>query len=352
MSIAAVFSQNSSGEEEVHPVHREWMSSVADSIIHLEYSSLPSPLNKTFCNGLSQLRVGTLPESDVYLLEKPKHLYFLPKLKRKAPNSTIIYLHATCRFLGAKQYPRMAWGRKWPIGVVERTADGKMLRELLRRYVDGVITVSKLLENQILDFAEIPTRVVHPFVPKERANEFAQIEHSNQGRWITVLAENRPRKGVELVVEAWKDIVADFEQYELHIAGRGQNSRFQDCERVLVHGFVESLPDFFTSSDLHIHPAHCDPFPVSTIEAMMAGVPTIVSKYTGTRKLTSDVSREQVVDTTKESVRSAMKRNLKRPESDLRSIREESRRIAMDYQEGTEETNFVGRFNSLLSQVN
>lgn len=351
MSVTAVFSQSPSGDEEVHPVHREWMTSVADSIAHLEYLSLPSPLDKTFGNGVSQLFVGDLPESDVYLLEKPKHLYFLPKLKQKAPESTIVYLHATCRFLGAKRYPKSAWGKKWPVGVVERTMDGELLKQLVKRYVDGIITVSKPLERQLKSFSSAPTRIVHPFVPSERATKFANVDHSAKEKKITVLAENRPRKGVELVVDAWESMADDYDQYELHVAGRGQASRFGEAERVFVHGFIESLPEFFSSSGLHVHPAYCDPFPVSTIEAMMAGVPTIVSKYTGTRELTSNISPHLTVDTTKETIASAMRSVLDQSPEEKQKTRELSREVAKRYKKGTVETDFTTRFESLLTEV-
>lgn len=83
----------------------------------------------------------------------------------------------------------------------------------------------------------------------------------------------------------------------------------------------------------------------------MAGVPTIVSKYTGTRELTSNISPHLTVDTTEKAIASAMQSVLDQSSEEKQKTRKLSREIGMRYEKGTDETDFAARFNSILAEI-
>ena len=49
------------------------------------------------------------------------------------------------------------------------------------------------------------------------------------------------------------------------------------------------------SSSLYVHLGRGDAFPVSSMEAMLAGLPTIVSNETGTKEIVKEVSKNLIV---------------------------------------------------------
>ncbi|MBT1654987.1 glycosyltransferase, partial [Klebsiella pneumoniae] len=53
---------------------------------------------------------------------------------------------------------------------------------------------------------------------------------------------------------------------------------------------------FFEEASLCLHLSNGDAFPVSTLEAMSAGVPTIVSTTTGTKEVVKVIEPRLVVD--------------------------------------------------------
>ena len=352
MTITAVFSLTPNKNEDVHPVHKNWMSSVSDQIAYLKYADLPNPINQTNLNGISQLIIdNALPKSDIYIFEKPKHLYYLPILKNQNPECEIIYIHASCRLLGSTRYPRDTWGWKWPIGVAERELDGQLLKQLIKKYVDGVISVSDSLRNQIEKISNIPVEIVHPYVGNY-AKELLNLTYSSKSKRVTTLAENRPRKGTKLLIDAWKQLPPKYDNYELHIAGREQANRSVDDPNIIVHGFVDSIPEFLTNSALHIHPAYCDPFPVSTLESMMAGIPTAVSEYSGTNTIVENIDKNLILQPEVESVTQTIQHFLSLDLESRNQISEKGRQKSSEYQQATNQTDFESGYRSLIDSIN
>jgi glycosyltransferase involved in cell wall biosynthesis len=54
--------------------------------------------------------------------------------------------------------------------------------------------------------------------------------------------------------------------------------------------------DIFSEAALHLHLGRGDAFPIAVLEAMLAGVPAIVSKWTGTKEAVARVHANLIVE--------------------------------------------------------
>ncbi len=96
------------------------------------------------------------------------------------------------------------------------------------------------------------------------------------------------KKNVDLLAR----VVASRSDWTLRLLGSGHDQfDYSGHSGVEAPGYLE-LADFaaeFAAADVYVQASSGDAFPVATLEAMLAGLPTVVSTETGTRELVEDV---------------------------------------------------------------
>ena len=109
-------------------------------------------------------------------------------------------------------------------------------------------------------------------------------------RRLLFLARLHPKKGVDLLLEAWRQLQAEFPDWELVIAGPEDYAGYveklqqliqsQALERVRMAGPVygKAKEDLFFDADLYVLPTHSENFGISVAEALLAGVPAVVTR--------------------------------------------------------------------------
>ncbi len=104
-------------------------------------------------------------------------------------------------------------------------------------------------------------------------------------------------KGVDIVFEAFKLVKKRFSDAELNIVGKMPDlSKYVDCNYTDVHclGYVKNLVTVIKRSSLYVHMGRGDTFPASSLEAMLGGLPVIVSDATGTKEVVDKVDRNMI----------------------------------------------------------
>ena len=115
-------------------------------------------------------------------------------------------------------------------------------------------------------------------------------QHVSQGpetesKTLLFLARIHPIKGVDLLLEAWKQLSPNFPQWTLNIAGpvdspfaRKMQQLGAGLPRVEFLGHVtgEEKRKLWSEADLYVLPTHSENFGVSVAEALAHGVPAIV----------------------------------------------------------------------------
>lgn len=287
----------------------------------------------------------------IYILEDASALYGAPFLARRS-DPTIILL-ATSHRTTMQGYEFDL--RKRPIETVrwlDRRVDIACLQRIARRYVDGVIANSELSAASIRRLApELPVRVVEPYVQPSVYDRLQSVETSFDEPTVVFVGKAREHKGLDLLIEAWPEIRRRVPGASLELVGRDHDSAHGRVEGVTVRGYVDRLDEVFEDSSLYVHPARYEPWGVAPVEAMLAGVPPIVTDRTGIASLVSRIDERLVVSPDPAELAETVGWYFETPDELKRRFSARARELARPYDEKTQTRAFIDEFDGLLDSV-
>ena len=292
-----------------HPAHRGFARAIGATDLVLPFRQLREPFRDTLATDVVSAALASLPEQDVYVTENDAILYAAPFLRRRYPDATIVHLAAADRLLG-RVYVRHETDTRFQRAKrrINSRADNALLQRILTRYCDGVVAVSDFGRERIQSFAgsSVPIRVATPYIQPEPYASLAAIDPDLSSKVAVTVGERRDHKGIDMLVDAWPAVRERHPEAELHIVGRGYPSAYADVPGVVLRGFVESVDGEFANASLYVHPAYIEAFGVSVVEAMRAGLPTIVTETTGAKSFVEDVNDSLVVPPSPEALAEAV----------------------------------------------
>lgn len=107
---------------------------------------------------------------------------------------------------------------------------------------------------------------------------------------ILFLSRIHPKKGIELLAEAWKELHTDYPDWNIVVAGNGDEDYISQLKSLIVQshlsGSMEIVPPLFgidkynlyKQSSLFILPTYSENFGMVIAEALACGVPAITTK--------------------------------------------------------------------------
>ncbi|MBD0726571.1 glycosyl transferase family 1 [Flavobacterium sp. L1I52] len=113
---------------------------------------------------------------------------------------------------------------------------------------------------------------------KNKLKEQFNVEDKTVFLWCS---NDRPKKGLELILEVWKNLYVQFENIVLLVVGA---EREKEIKGVRFLGKIpnESLPEYYQLSDCYLFPTLCqEGFGLSLIEALHCGCHCIASALGG-----------------------------------------------------------------------
>jgi glycosyltransferase involved in cell wall biosynthesis len=153
------------------------------------------------------------------------------------------------------------------------------------RFIDGAIAVSSMIRDCIHQVADIPVRIVHPYIdPRQFISLSANVPQLDSQRLLSV-AYNSTLKGMDLLVDAFRIVQSDFPKAELTLVGKNYPRSWENLPGVHIPGYVADPTPCFHNAGLYIQPSRADAFPVSSLESLCAGVPSMVTDHTGTKEV-------------------------------------------------------------------
>jgi len=251
---------------------------------------LRSESSNMLLGGLSILKaVFTLPNDyDVYFCEGT---YIIPALARK-----LGLLSKKAKIVNILASPLLYYIKISKIKGIRKQFALWLLKE-----VDLFVSIGRM-EDEILKeiLPNAKSIVTYPRPKKEVVTALLKDERMpdlNSHKILTTGTNSAYYKGIDIVYEAFKIVKNDFPDAELFIVGKIPDlSNYLDCndEGVYCLGYAEDLKEVIKNSALYVHMGRGDTFPLSTIEAMLGGLPSIVSEWTGTKEMVNKVNNNLV----------------------------------------------------------
>lgn len=148
---------------------------------------------------------------------------------------------------------------------------------------------------------------------------------------VLFVGQNRHHKGIDILLKAWEKIVEKYPKASLNIVGSGHPDYEQ--ENVSTLGYVENkeLYNLMSDSSLYLHTARFDNFPVSTLEAMRAGIPTIVSNRTGTKSLVKQVNKNFVVSLDENKIKEQVINYFEKTENEKQKLSKDYKKLLKNH---------------------
>lgn len=187
-----------------------------------------------------------------------------------------------------------------------RRFSGRLRLAMARRDGDAFISVSKEISAE-LESVGVARQKIH-FIPyaldtavyrpldsagRERLRLELDLE---PGIWACFAGRLVPEKGLDGLLRAWAEGLADMPKVRLLIVGDGEErpglealaARLGLENRVRFSGAVpESLP-YLQASDLYVQPSFTEGLPIAVLEAMACGLPAVASAVGGVTDLLRD----------------------------------------------------------------
>lgn len=354
MDIAFVYRGDGSGSPAAHPLHQSWAESVdADEIIVEVPSWIPSPLTSTSVGDfLYNTKIAPFDKHDVYVFESPASIYAAPMIHRLDSEAIKVDLETSWRLFGAEAYTFS----HLPLGLdflrsQDRRLDGFLLQKLLTQYFDGVVTVSKMMQNKLRQSLNIPIHISYPFIDEVLSQKLIQLTPELRTNIAVTVGTARDHKGVDRLVENWSEVRSVHSDAELVIIGSGHPARYKSVSGVTVAGYVESLIEWFPRFSLAIHPARIDAFPISTLETMLAGIPTLVTENTGTKEVVSNIDNQLITPSTSEGIVAGVSEYFDLAITERQKLSRDTQEAVSSYVEPERMSDFKRTLDELVDQI-
>jgi UDP-glucose:(heptosyl)LPS alpha-1,3-glucosyltransferase len=171
-----------------------------------------------------------------------------------------------------------------------------------------ILPVSSLLKEELLRLYDIPEskiQVIHPGISAtrfsaldpERSRQEIRRRHGLSTRDLVVLfvGMNFEVKRLALLLKAVADLSVrrnDNSNLKLLVVGKGKKRPYMKLARdlgivnqVVFAGVAQKVEEYYVASDIFAMPSRNDSFGMVVLEAMMAGLPAIITGRVGARDL-------------------------------------------------------------------
>jgi glycosyltransferase involved in cell wall biosynthesis len=218
------------------------------------------------------------------------------------------------------------------------------------RHVNAVLAVSPRLASEARALGIDHVKVIHPFPDEWKWNALVDNEPKLDSNRILAVGSNRPKNNLRMLNSVGKacesDVVFD-------VVGP-DTEKIQDTEHVVGHGFVEQdrFIRLFAESQAFVLPAVSQPFPVSTLEALVAGLPPFVTDETGTSPFIRKVHPKLVQNNTPAAFARAIDWYASLPTTEKETISERTRQMGAFFDRETGKETFAEAYEQAMEGIN
>ena len=151
---------------------------------------------------------------------------------------------------------------------------------------------------------------------------------SSVKKQIVFISRINPKKGIEILINVWEKMRADFPDWNVVIAGNGEEAYIEQLKGVIsskgLSDVVEIIPPIFgeakhklyMESSLFVLPTYSENFGMVIAEALACGVPVVTTNGTPWQEL-NDEKIGWCVDLSEENIENAIREALALPTEEL-----------------------------------
>lgn len=192
--------------------------------------------------------------------------------------------------------------------------------------------------------------IIEPFIKKETYSRLIRIAPSLKSHNILSIA-NGPDwfcKGIDLLIDSFQIAKEESEDLTLTIVGEWQPKEEWLIDGVSFVGYQPDLDPYIRNSSLYIHLGRGDAFPISDLEAMLGGLPAIVSEWTGTKQVIKNLGSDFISSLDPENAANKISNYFNLSLEKKMRLSEKSRKLASSFKEDEKIELFRKKFMTFL----
>lgn len=332
--------------QDPHPAHRGFAEAIGADLVDYHRLSL-GPLEGTVLeDGLNGL---AYPDYDVYLVEGSRPLY-AALTRRFTRGGKLVYL---CADHGLYQLGNADFEGDSALKSLIGRFGTPVVRGVGRRGIDGVIAVSEFAAEFTRPVVgpDTPIEVAHPFIQLDAYDALGDVTPDLESNVAVTVARPWEYKGVDMLVDAWPRVREAVPDAELHVVGGGHPEEYAETPGVRVRGYIEDLADAFAPASLFVQPSRMDTFPVSTLEAMRAGLVPLVTRTAGTRSEARAIDPSLVVEPNADALTRGVQAYFERDPDERRELATRARERGDRFDPDTRTAAFRESFREVLKAL-
>ena len=338
-----------------HPIHRAYADSIRADYQYVDFClrwhDVPSPAWKRYLSWV--ICAWIFPNREQYDLFITGGQQFpaiiMKKLGRVSSRKKIVCLHdnEVLYFLFTKRYSKpTSRALKWLLKQYDyHICTSQMQTDLLEKAIGKVQNVSTTFNG----VANSRIKVFSKIVPDLQSGRILLIGNLYAGWRLWY-------KGVDLMIEA---VLHAAKKLPIQFTIVGQidtqamnelKQRFgqEALDKVSFVGKVTNIEEYLSTSALYLHCARGEAFGISVLEAMTAGLPVIVSEWTGAKEVVVKACSELVVPLSTKAISSKIQWYFGLPMQRRKELSNACRRVSKPYTE----TNAIASFQKVVSNIN
>lgn len=330
-----------------HPAHKGFADAISADLLSLDRYSLPL---KSLQHSIPEelLNGAFLPTYDVYIVEGTRALYG-SLTARIGSDSILIYLAGDMSL-----YKLLSSSYEFETVVNQIISQFGMgaLKVTFNRYIDGIISVSDFSYRYATEIIKNkPTSVANPYIQPGLFERLGKVSPDVRKKTAITVGSYSKYKGQDLLVDAWADVRREHPDAKLQLVGKDYPSSFEDKPGVVVHGYVEDLPEVLASSSLYVQPSRVNNFPVSVLEALRAGLPTIVTNTTGNYTVVRQLGENMVVEPSSNDISSGINRYFDLSFEERKKLSTTAQTLGDRFDSESKKQEFKSAFNDVMSEI-
>lgn len=245
------------------------------------------------------------------LLRQISFAYFSNR-KIRAENFDLIHSHDRIfrmDILTMHGIPHKTWikeARRKRLSPFDRSMAWVEEKGIKRSNIPIILAVSTLVKEELQKLYDIPEskiRVIHPGVSTDRFTALDKESCRHEVRQhvglsprdvvVLFVGMNFEIKRLNLVIKGIAELVAkENSRLKLLVLGKGKIERYLALaadlgigDRIVFAGVTREVEKYYLASDIFVMPSVFDTFGIAVLEAMMAGLPVIITNRVGAKDL-------------------------------------------------------------------
>ncbi len=176
------------------------------------------------------------------------------------------------------------------------------LSKKLIKQIDGALCMGKFLGGLFRRYnKKSPLKIVYGFISEKKNGQLIKIKPNLSNHNLLFIGDGPDPycKGLDFLIETFKIVKKKVPDARLDVLGRRWDiKKAWRTEGVFFHGRKDIVP-YLKKSSLCLHLGRGEGFGLNVVESMLAGVPVIVSEYTGAKEVVEKANKDFVVSMNK-----------------------------------------------------